>query len=105
MAAAEVIEVEVAYAQPQQQWLVRLELARGATVADALRVSGLCASCPEINLERDGVGIFSRRVALTEVLQDGDRVEIYRPLQVDPKEARRARAARAGRGPRSTSAR
>lgn len=94
MAAAEPLEVEVAYARPQQQVLLRLQLPSGATVADAVQASGLCERFPEIDLARDGVGIFGRRVVLGEVLQPGDRVELYRPLIADPKEARRRRAAR-----------
>lgn len=99
------IEVEVVYALPDRQLLLTLRLPAGATVAEAIRRSGLREQFPEIDPERDGAGIFSRRVGLGEVLQAGDRVELYRPLIVDPKQARRQRAAerRPGRG--STSAR
>lgn len=106
MAGADVIDVEVAYARPEQQWLLRLQLPAGATVADAIRASGLPERFAEIDVERDGVGIFSRRAALSDRLQAGDRVELYRPLTVDPKQARRQRAARDGRPRRGpTSAR
>lgn len=106
MAGAEPIEVEVVYARPEQQYLLRLTLPAGATVADAIRASGLCERFPEIDVARDGVGLFSRRAALTDCLQPGDRVELYRPLTVDPKEARRLRAGREGRPRRGpTSAR
>lgn len=94
MAVVERLEVEVAYARPEQQLLLLLQVPAGATVADAVRASGLCERFPEIDLERDGVGVFGRRVALGEVLRPGDRVELYRPLLADPKEARRQRAAR-----------
>lgn len=85
------IKVEVALALPQRQWLRRLRLPVGATVADAVRESGVLV---EAGMTGDtlGTGIWSRPVAADEVLSDGDRVELYRPLQVDPKQARRLRA-------------
>ena len=64
---------------------------RGATLIDALRASGLLERHPHIDLARQAVGIWGRLCALDAPLSDGDRVEVYRPLQVDPKEARRRR--------------
>jgi len=94
---AERIHIEVTYARPERVFCVSLELAAEATVADAIRASGLLEQCPEIDLAKNRVGIFARLCRLEESLADGDRVEIYRPLKVDPKEARRRRAAaRAG---------
>lgn len=93
MAAPEAIEVEVVYARPDQQVLLRLALPSGSTVGEAIRQSGLLERFPEIDLARDGVGIFSQRAQLGDVLHPGDRVELYRPLAVDPKQARRQRAA------------
>ena len=91
MAPADRIRIEVAYCpRPGVTDLVALELAAGATVADALQNSGLVA---RFNLDADSlkVGVWSRVKDMQMVLRDHDRVEIYRPLQVDPKEARRLR--------------
>ncbi len=88
------INVEVAYARPDTQVILPVELAVGATVAEAIQLSGILQQFPEIDLQVNPVGIFSRKVVLTQVLKAGDRVEIYRPLQIDPKEARRNRASK-----------
>ena len=86
------MEVEVVYALPESEDAVRLRLAPGATVADALRASGILARHPEIDLTRSKLGVYGRAVAQETRLADGDRVEVYRPLAMDPKEARRRRA-------------
>ena len=86
------IHVEVVYAEPGRQELVSLELAQGATVAQAIEASGLAGMFEDFELDPSRLGIFSRKVGPDHVLRDGDRVEIYRPLEVDPKEARRQRA-------------
>ncbi|ENO87651.1 RnfH family protein [Thauera linaloolentis] len=87
------IRVEVAYALPQRQELVEVVLAEGATVGDALEVSGLLRKYPDIEPDgRNKLGIFSRLVKADAVLRDRDRVEIYRPLVADPKAVRRQRA-------------
>lgn len=86
------ITVEVVYALPAQQPLLRAQLAEGATVEDAIRASGVLEAFPEIDLARNKVGIFSKLVKLDEIVRDRDRVEIYRPLIADPKEVRRKRA-------------
>jgi len=86
------INVEVIYALPEQQPLLRVQLAEGATVEDAIRQSGVLDAFPDIDLARNKVGIFSKLVKLDETLRDKDRVEIYRPLIADPKEVRRKRA-------------
>ena len=75
-----------------QQPLLRVQLAEGATVGDAIRASGMQEAFPEIDLAKNKVGIFSKLVKLDEVVRDKDRVEIYRPLIADPKEVRRKRA-------------
>jgi len=93
------LRCEVAYALPGRQSVVEVTLAEGATVADAVTASGLLATYPELDRERLVLGIFGALVAPERVLQDGDRVEIYRALQVDPRTARRERA-RKPRGPR-----
>ncbi len=86
------MRVEVAYARPDRQRLVTVELAAGATARDAVRASRIADECPEIDLEQAPLGVFGRACADDTVLRAGDRVEIYRPLQIDPKEARRRRA-------------
>jgi putative ubiquitin-RnfH superfamily antitoxin RatB of RatAB toxin-antitoxin module len=85
------IRVEVVYALPRRAQRVALELDAGASVRDAIRASGLIERNREIDLARDGAGVFGRRVKLDAPLADGDRVELYRPLVADPKDARRRR--------------
>jgi putative ubiquitin-RnfH superfamily antitoxin RatB of RatAB toxin-antitoxin module len=70
---------------------VALSLAGDATVLDALRASGLLQRHPSIDLARQRVGVWGKPADLGEALRDRDRVEIYRPLSIDPKEARRLR--------------
>jgi putative ubiquitin-RnfH superfamily antitoxin RatB of RatAB toxin-antitoxin module len=86
------IRVEVAYATPEKQVVVSLEAPVACSVADAIRLSGIQDKFPEMEIDPAAVGIYSRKVSLEQVLRDGDRVEIYRPLQADPKEVRRKRA-------------
>lgn len=83
------IQVEVAYAEADRQTLIALELDKGSTVADAIARSGIAMRVPDIS--RRKVGVFSRIVTPGTVLGNGDRVEIYRALLIDPKEARRKR--------------
>ncbi len=86
------IGVEVAYALPQKQYLQRVTLEEGATVEQAILASGILTLRDDIDLAKNKVGIYSRPVKLQDVVLDGDRVEIYRPLIADPKELRRQRA-------------
>lgn len=88
------ISVEVVYALPGRQDAVMLELPEGATLAEAVARSGLLARHPEAASLSAGAGIFGAVKPPETVLAAGDRVEIYRPLQADPKQARRSRAAR-----------
>ena len=88
------LEVEVAYALLERQFLKAIKLERGATVREAIVASGVLSEFPQIDLESVSVGIFSKRITLDAPLADGDRVEIYRPLLVSPTEARRLRAQR-----------
>jgi uncharacterized protein len=90
------VRIEVVYALPAGEDAVALELDPGATVADAVRASGLLERHPEIDLRRHKLGIYGRVVPGQAPLRDGDRVELYRALVVDPKEARRRRALRKG---------
>ena len=84
------IAVEIVYALPDRQVLRRILLPGGSTVEDAIRVSGLRAVFPDMDTTH--VGIHGEPVPVTTILRDRDRIEIYRPLQVDPKEVRRMRA-------------
>jgi putative ubiquitin-RnfH superfamily antitoxin RatB of RatAB toxin-antitoxin module len=87
------IAVEVAYATPKRQVILAVQVAAGSSVAEAIEKSGIRAEFPDMEIDPAAVGIFSRKVAMDHVLQEGDRVEIYRPLIADPKESRRKRAA------------
>lgn len=90
---SKLIRIEVAYAKPDEQVIIPLEIEEQAiTAEDAIRRSGVLERFPEIDLQNGKVGVFSKLIALDHVLQSGDRVEIYRPLIADPKQARRKRA-------------
>jgi len=91
------IKVEVAYATPEKQRIIALEVEEGTTVYQAAEQSGICEVFPEINLEEAKMGIFGKSVRSPkdEALREMDRVEIYRPLIIDPKAARANRAAKA----------
>jgi putative ubiquitin-RnfH superfamily antitoxin RatB of RatAB toxin-antitoxin module len=84
--------VSVVCAEPERAFNASLVLPEGATVSDGIAASGIREALPSVEIRADRVGIFARKVALDAVLRDGDRVEIYRPLTIDPKEARRKRA-------------
>lgn len=93
--------VEVVYALPGEQSLVRLSLPpTGMTAAEAIRASGLRSRHPEIDRDDLPIGVFGKPCAPTQALKAGDRVEIYRPLRNDPRAMRRARAAK-GAGARA----
>ena len=94
------IAVEVAYALPQKQYLQRVTLDEGATVEQAIQASGLLTLRDDIDLSKNKVGIYSRPAKLHDVVNDGDRVEIYRPLIADPKDVRRQRAEKSGHNKR-----
>ena len=91
------ITVEVAYALPEKQYLQKVTLDAGSTVEQAIIASGLLTLRTDISLDKNKVGIYSRPVKLQDEVQDGDRVEIYRPLIADPKALRRQRAEKAGK--------
>jgi putative ubiquitin-RnfH superfamily antitoxin RatB of RatAB toxin-antitoxin module len=93
MENADKMEVEVAYARPDQQVILSVTLPIDATIEDAIRHSGVLEQFPEIDLAENKVGVFGKLVKLNSSLQPGDRVEIYRSLIADPKEVRRQRAA------------
>ncbi len=94
MENADNIKIEVAYARPDTQLILTTSVAKGATVEEAIKVSGILEKFPEIDLSESKVGIFGKLTKLTaNELRDGDRIEIYRKLIADPKEVRRQRAA------------
>lgn len=93
MAGADVLPVEVVYARPDAQVIVRLELLAGATVGDAVDAAGLERRFPELAGQTFDVGVFGKVCARDTPLRAGDRVEIYRPLLADPKAVRKQRAA------------
>jgi len=86
------IAVEVAVAWPELQVIVPVSLPAGSTLADAIDISGLRERFPELEVDPERIGVFADRRAPDDRLRDGDRVEIYRPLKVDPKVARRLAA-------------
>jgi putative ubiquitin-RnfH superfamily antitoxin RatB of RatAB toxin-antitoxin module len=88
----ESLRVEVVYALPAGEDAVTLKLPSGATAEDALRASGMLERHPEIDFGRHKIGIYGKVVKPGAALCDGDRVEVYRPLVLGPKEARRRRA-------------
>ncbi len=91
------LKISVIYATPDKQVEVLLEVEANCTVALAIRRSGILEDFPDLELASLTLGIFSQAAKLDDPLQDGDRIEIYRPLQIDPKQARLLRAARANR--------
>lgn len=81
--------IEVVYALPHQQTLIKITANDDSSVEDAVRLSGILSIHPEITLEDFRVGIYGQPVPISQKLKNGDRVEIYRPLAADPREARR----------------
>ena len=94
MVAMTKITVEVAYATPLTQTILAVQVEEGCTIQDAIECSGILQLFLEINLVTQPVGIFGHVKKLSSKMQQGDRVEIYRPLLIDPKEARKQRAKR-----------
>ncbi|NCF19053.1 MAG: RnfH family protein [Haliea sp.] len=87
--------VEVAYALPERQVILELQVPEGTSVLEAAQASGVTGKFEGIDLDNAKFGIFGKVVSPKQVLREGERVEIYRPLIADPKEVRKARAARA----------
>ncbi len=97
MVSADSMPVEVAYALPDRQLVLKLDVAPDATLEQAIHASGMLEKFPEIDLGINKVGVFGKLAKLNTILYAGDRVEIYRPLIADPKEVRKKRAAQ-GKG-------
>ncbi|MEO2266311.1 RnfH family protein [Pseudoalteromonas pernae] len=89
------INVEVVFALPDKATVMRVEVPKGSTAEEAVLKSGIVEKCPEIDMKSLTLGVWNRTCKLDTVLKEGDRVEIYRPLVADPKEARRRRADKA----------
>lgn len=92
MPEQQTITVEVAYAKPEKQSIVRLQVKPGTTLLEAIKLSGILEHFPEIDLAQATLGVFSKISPADTVLRERDRVEIYRPLVADPKDSRRMRA-------------
>ncbi len=86
------MQVEIVVAQPDRQVLERLEIEEGATVGDVIRRSRIARHFPGIDLGSLQTGVWGRPVDRDHRVVEGDRVELYRPLEIDPKEARRLKA-------------
>jgi|TARA_R100001377_G_scaffold70708_1_gene46199 putative ubiquitin-RnfH superfamily antitoxin RatB of RatAB toxin-antitoxin module len=102
------VTIEVVYGVPHKQKILTLILSAGSTVEQAILESGVIALFPEIDLKVNKVGIWNRAVKLSEVVNDLDRIEVYRPLIADPKDVRKRRAEKAkleGRADKTTGGR
>ena len=86
------INIEVVYALPHEQILLKLQMPQHTTVAEAITLSGVMEKYPDIDLGKNKLGIFGKLTKADAVLRDRDRIEVYRPLLADPKEVRRKRA-------------
>jgi putative ubiquitin-RnfH superfamily antitoxin RatB of RatAB toxin-antitoxin module len=93
MAASDTIDVEVVYALAERQVLLAITIPAGATAGEAVDQSGIEKQFPEQDFSNCKLGIWGRLADRDQLLQEGDRVEIYRPLMIDPREARRQLAA------------
>jgi len=93
MVAENTIRVEVAYALPEEQVIMEVDVPPATTVEAAIQASGILEHFPDIDLDKNKIGIFGKLTKKTTELRDRDRIEIYRPLIADPKEVRKKRAA------------
>ena len=91
----EQIAIELVYALPDEQTLLSLQVDQELTIEQVITESGICQQYPEIDLAVNKVGIWNKAVKLNQIIEDGDRIEIYRPLIADPKEVRKRRAEKA----------
>lgn len=92
MVQNETITIELVYIEPESQNVIELNIDKGSNIEQAIHHSGLLTRFPEIDLSINKVGVFNKIKNLDTTLTEGDRIEIYRPLLADPKEARRQRA-------------
>jgi putative ubiquitin-RnfH superfamily antitoxin RatB of RatAB toxin-antitoxin module len=106
--AADKITIEVVYGVPHKQKILTISIDEGATVEQGIIDSGIVKLFPEIDLAINKVGVWNRTVKLSEILEDLDRIEVYRPLIADPKDVRKRRAEKAkqeGRADKTTGGR
>lgn len=87
--------VEVAYALPEKQKIITVNVPVGCTLLEAVKCSKIVDYFPQIDLDNDKMGLFGKAASKDQVLKANDRVEIYRPLLIDPKEVRKKRAEKA----------
>lgn len=92
MEAAKQINIEVAYALPDEQVILSLDVPEDCTVEEAIKRSGILEHYPQIDLTTDKTGVFGKMCKLDSSLRNKDRIEIYRKLIADPKESRRQKA-------------
>lgn len=83
------ISVEIVYANKEKQRRLNIKIPENYTVKQAIEASGILKEFSEISLEEQPVGIFSQKISLSDNLKSGDRIEIYRPLIIDPMSKRR----------------
>ncbi|WP_413113953.1 RnfH family protein [Thaumasiovibrio sp. DFM-14] len=95
MNSEEMIHVEVVYALPDVQRVIKVAAKPDSSVEQIIRQSGILVMYPEIDLAKNKIGIYSRNVKLDATVREGDRIEVYRPLIADPREIRRQRAEKA----------
>ncbi|MFC2707705.1 MAG: RnfH family protein [Neisseria sp.] len=86
------LEIEIVYGLAERQVLKSMTVAEGTTIREAVLQSSLEVEFPELDLQQAPLGFFGKAVKDETALRDGDRIEVYRPLLIDPKEARRKRA-------------
>lgn len=87
------VRIEVVYALPERQVLLKVRVPAGTSLREAVKLSGIRGQFPQIDLQKDPLGIFGKKVKGDVEVKDGDRIEIYRPLLADPREVRRQLAA------------
>ena len=90
----DLLDIEVAYATPDREIIIGLQLPRGATAKDAIERSGIMQRAPEIDWATNKIGVYGKLCAPNHVLHQHDRIEVYRPLTIDPMEIRRLRASK-----------
>jgi putative ubiquitin-RnfH superfamily antitoxin RatB of RatAB toxin-antitoxin module len=98
MIRANLIAVQVVFATPQAQVIMDVAVKEGTSIGEAICTSGICAQFPEIDPETLQAGVWGKIRSLDYPLREGDRVEIYRDLKADPKDARRSRASAQKKG-------
>ncbi|WP_348698491.1 RnfH family protein [Duganella fentianensis] len=91
--AEHMLNIEVCYASDELQFLQALQVPAGSTIAQGIALSGLAQRLPQLDLQAMQVGVYARKKTLDTPLREHDRIELYRPLIADPKQARRRRKA------------